>query len=82
MQIWYPGENTDEYLYRSNAGHQGGMAFSPIQLLDGVDEMKECIQQLSDERRDYEELSCIKQGWPILSLIASRHYRTPVLPAF
>lgn len=82
LQMWYLGEATNEHLYRSNAGRQSGMTLSPIHLPNGIDELKEQIQRLSDERREHEELSCIKQGWPILSLIVSRHYRTPVDPAF
>lgn len=82
LQIWYPNETTDEHLYRANAGQQSGMTLSPIHLPNSMDELKKQIHRLSDERREHEELSCINQGLPILSLVASRHYRTPVIPAF
>jgi len=82
LQMWFPGETTDEHLYRSNAGRKSGTTLAPIPLPASINQLKEQIRRLSGERREYEELSCIKQGLPILSLIASRHYRTPVLPAF
>lgn len=82
LQLWYPGEATDEYLYRSNAGWQSGISLSPIRLPKGMSELKEQIHRLRDARQEHEKLSCIRWGLPILSLVASRHYRTPVIPIF
>lgn len=82
LQMWYPGESTDEYLYRRNAGRKSGIQFSDIELPGDLDSLRSQINRLEEERREYEDLSCVEYGWPVLSLIASRHFRTPVLPVF
>ena len=82
LQMWYPGDDTDDHLYRTNAGQKSGMTLSPILLPEALSGLKKQIGQLNAERQEYKELSCIKHGLPIISLIASRHYRTPVLPVF
>lgn len=82
LQMWYPGESTDEHLYRRNAGRKSGVTFSDIELPGDLDSLRSRINRLEEERREYEGLSCIEYGWSVLSLIASRHFRTPVLPVF
>jgi hypothetical protein len=82
LQIWYPDESTEDHLYRENAGRSSGATLSPIDLPSSLERLKAQIQRLADERLEYEDLSCFEQGWPILSLIASRHFRTPVPPVF
>ena len=58
------------------------VTFSGIELPGDRDSLRSRINRLEEERREYEDLSCIEYGWPVLSLIASRHFRTPVLPVF
>jgi hypothetical protein len=82
LQMWYPGKSTDEDLYRKNAGRKSGIVFSGIDLPADLDDLRSQITQLKQERQGYEDLSCLEYGWPVLSLIASRHFRTPVLPVF
>lgn len=82
LQMWYPGESTDEHLYRRNAGRKSGVTLSDIELPGDLDTLRFRINQLKEERREYENLSCIEHGWPMLSLMASRHFRTPVPPVF
>ena len=84
LQLWYPDENTDEHLYRTNAGRASGVTLSSIQLPETLDDLKAHIVHLREERQDFKKLSCIEQGWPwpILGLIANRHFRTPVIPDY
>ena len=82
MQMWYPGEATDEHLYKENAGWKSGITLSPIELPDDLEKLKEQIERLSEERQEHRQLSCFEHGWPLLGLIASRHFRTPVAPVF
>jgi hypothetical protein len=81
LQLWFPDESTEQHLYRENAGRTGVMLHS-IQLPETLAELKALISRLHDKRREFESLSCFVQGWPILGLIASRHFRTPVIPAY
>jgi hypothetical protein len=82
LQLWFPDEGTEDHLYRENAGFTSGATLSSIQLPATLGELRSHIVRLHKERRAYDNLSCFAQGWRILSLIASRHFRTPVIPAF
>jgi hypothetical protein len=81
LQLWFPDESTEEHIYQENAGQTGAMLHS-ILLPETLAELKTYISRLHRKHRAFESLSCFAQGWPILALIASRHYRTPVIPAF
>lgn len=82
LQLWFPTEDTEEHLYRDNAGFTSGTTQAPIQLPPTLDELRAHIISLYRERREFESLSCFAHGWYIIGLIASRHYRTPVIPAY
>ena len=82
LQLWFPLEDTEEHLYRENAGFTSGTVMAPIGLPATLDELRAHIVRLHGERHEFEGLSCFAQGWPVLGLIASRHYRTPVIPAY
>lgn len=82
LQLWFPLEDTEEHLYRENAGFTSGTVMAPIGLPATLDELRAHVVRLHRERQEFEGLSCFAQGWPILSLIASRHHRTPVIPAY
>lgn len=82
LQLWFPYGDTEEHLYRDNAGFTSGTTLAPVRLPATLDGLKEYVTRLRKERREFEKLSCFEQGWPILGLIASRHYRTPVIPAY
>jgi hypothetical protein len=82
LQLWFPDESTDNHLYREDAGFTSGATLSSIQLPATLGELKAHIVRLHEERRAFEGLSCFAQGWRILALIASRHFRTPIIPAF
>ena len=81
LQLWFPDESTEEHLYRENAGRTGAMLHS-IQLPETLAEFKAHSSRLHHKNRAFESLSCFAQGWPILGLIASRHFRAPVIPAY
>ena len=82
LQLWFPDEDTEDHLYRENAGFSSGTTMAPIRLPATLDELRVHIARLRETRREAEDLSCFAQGWPVLGLIASRHYRTPVIPAY
>ena len=81
LQMWFPDDSTDNVLYRANAGHRGGRTFGSIQLPEQLDDLKKRIVRIG-QQSVFESLSCIKYGWPVLGLIASRHFRTPLIPGY
>lgn len=82
LQIWFPDESTEAYLYRGNAGFASGTTFAPLRLPKTLDEYRTKIERLHKARSLPDNLSCLsQQGWSIISLLSSRHFRTPVMTA-
>jgi len=82
FQIWYPGESTDEELYRRNAGFQSGNTLHSIVLPESLEDLRDQVEQAREKSSAPESISCIQRGFPVLAFISSRHFRTPVLPLF
>lgn len=82
LQTWYPDTTTDDALYRTNAGRESGTTLSSIQLPETLEKLHSWLLQLRGQMDVSNQLSCIVHGLPVLGLIASRHFRTPVLPIY
>ena len=81
LQMWFPDEATEEILYRANAAYERGTTLGSIHFPERLEDLKARIERLM-RRSVFEKLSCIEQGWPALGLIASRHFRTPLIPEY
>ena len=82
LQLWYPDSETESWLYKKNAGYDTGMMCTSISLPEDIDELRNTMQGRLAEQISFFQLSCIKHEFPVLGLIASRHFRTPVIPAY
>ncbi|PAX58335.1 hypothetical protein [Brunnivagina elsteri] len=83
FQFWFPDEETDKYLYKTNAGYESGTTLSSIQLPKTLDDFKTYIFRLHEKQEEvFSNLSCVNGGWFVLGLIASRHFRTPIIPGY
>jgi len=82
MQIWYPDEETDALLYSSNAAHESGNVEAPLSLSVSIQEMKSRIKLVQEKTILLDEFSSCKLGLPFLPILASRHFRTPMLPIY
>lgn len=81
MQIWYPDEKTDDVLYKQNASRTGTTL--AINLPESLDEVRYQMENVWEHVLAPEQLSCLsKKGFSIIGLIASRHFRTPVIPVY
>ena len=81
MQIWYPDEKTDDVLYKQNASSTGTTL--AINLPESLDEVRYRMENVWEHVFAPEQLSCLsKKGFSIIGLIASRHFRTPVIPIY
>jgi len=80
LQIWYPDIDTESLIYSKFAARQTGVTCTSISLPEDLDKLRETIRTRFQEYSSASQLSCITHNFPILSLIASRHYRTPVIP--
>ena len=80
LQVWYPGGDTEENLYRGSANH--GLCAHPIKITRSLEDM---LGPMSDERKastEFWSLSAVKRGiWPLI-VVARLHHRVPVPPHF
>jgi hypothetical protein len=82
LQYWFPDAATDDYLYACNAGYRSGITASSIKLPENTEKHKLLVTNLLEPHQEFKQFSCFKHGFPVLALISSRHFRTPVIPAF
>lgn len=76
MQVWYPPENVEEILY-SRQVFEGDTEVI-LSLPESFEEFRLDVQARHQfDRMDY---SPITQGLPTILLLASKHFRTPILP--
>jgi hypothetical protein len=82
LQIWYPDDTTDDFLYIQNAGYSSGIADIFQSLPDNYEDIRKQILEANEKYMNKDSISAVKKGFLILPLIASRHFRTPVLPLY
>lgn len=75
FQIWFPGDDTEEFFYNNREVHGGTLSDVPIDK-----DKKIFLQEVFDEceqSQKFRELSAItRQFWPLI-ITACRHYRIP-----
>lgn len=80
LQMWFPDAQTDDHLYKANAGRESGATYCSMKLPETLDELEVEVATANKKVFDARELSCIKEGMPMLAMISSRHHRTPMVP--
>ncbi len=80
LQLWYPGSDTEEHLYRGSADH--GLAATDIRIERCPEDMLAQIRSECSKSAAFESLSPLACSfWPLL-ILASRHHGIPVPPHF
>lgn len=82
LQLWYPDSKSESVLYGENAGLKTGGMCTSIVLPEEIDALRDTMRSRLAEQTSFAQISCIKHDFPVLGLIASRHFRTPVIPAY
>lgn len=84
LQVWYPCENTDDYIYVSNAGYESGNTDAPITYEEPFEDMREAMKAFKETNYNTPnmKITALEDGWNALPLISSRHFRTPILPHY
>lgn len=79
-QIWLPGADTEEHLYRNSASH--GASFSDLDFDRGGKALLEQINTEINASENFQNLSVMQKGmWPMV-LMACRHHRLPIPPQY
>lgn len=82
LQLWYPDKATEALLYKKNAAHDTGAMCTSINLPENIETLRNNMRAWFKDQTVFPELSCVKSGFSALGLVASRHFRTPVIPAY
>jgi hypothetical protein len=82
LQQWYPDENTEELLYKGYAASESGATEAPLLIPSQFEDFRKRIVKVREQSPRPNNISAINSGLPQLVLIASRHFRTPVMPFF
>jgi hypothetical protein len=80
FMLWYPDENSEDFLYVTNAGYCSGVGVS-LQIHSSIEDIqKRGINLLSNQENICHNMSCFIFGLFSLTAIASRHFKTPIFP--
>ena len=78
LQLWYPGSDTEEHLYRGSDTH--GLAATDFRIERECDDMLALVKSECVASTAFSSLSALRYGlWPLI-VSASRHHRVPVPP--
>lgn len=81
LQIWFPAKGIETQIYSRYAGNEFGIAEAPIHLPKTLKELRERLVGLLNFSHKSEKFETSWSDYPPgLPLIASRHFRTPVIP--
>ena len=82
LQIWFQDKSTDDFMYINNAGYTSGFSYMIKPIPKNIDEMLKIIKKYNEKYKAENDISALKEGLYILPLVASRHFRTPILPMY
>ena len=82
LQIWYPDENIEKVVYKNDALRSNGLMRTSIQIPNSFSQYKLDVKEELLKEIDYTQLSFCNNQFPVIVLIASRHFRTQVFPFF
>lgn len=78
LQLWFPGDDSEEHLYRGTDNH--GLCWTEFVMSRVSGEVLGPISLECVSSNAYDSLSAIKHGlWPLV-VLACRHHRMPVPP--
>lgn len=81
LQIWYPNEETEDVLYKGYAGQTGAVE-APMSLDKDIERMINRVIKLQDQILKPKEISALSHGQGWVPMMASRHFRSPLLPIY
>jgi hypothetical protein len=84
LQIWYPDESVEDFMFSKNAGFKCGYVEAPIKIPKKIKDYANLMEQVQESESyiDIQNLFCVKHSMMPLILISCRHFRMPMFPQF
>jgi len=81
VQMWFPEKGIKDHLYKEYSALKAGIAEAPIRLPKGLEELRERLIKFIEFAKKSDAFETVwNDAPPALPFIASRHFRTPVIP--
>ena len=80
FQIMYPDFDTENFMFKDTGTLDDGATFSKIKIDENMETYIRKLIEAGKQTFDFSELSCVKKGFIVLSMMSSRHFRRPVIP--
>ncbi len=83
LQMWFPDENTENYLFRQFSAKETGSCYHSIKLPEKLEDLQNDITDVNKHLFEAKQISCFKFGdLDFLGLLASKHFKNPVIPYY
>lgn len=84
VQLWFPDDSTENFIYYKSAQYESGSSLVSIMLPDTIDEYMAEIREIKDLSyvSTVDDFSASKAGFKFLLMTASRHFQTPIIQLF
>ncbi|UJF33736.1 hypothetical protein [Paenibacillus hexagrammi] len=82
LQIWYPDDDSENFMYHTNALYESGSMRTSIDMPENFNEFKDQVLEEKEQHGDPQKFSFFSNGYLIIGLLSSRHFRTPVFPEY
>lgn len=84
VQLWHPDNQIHEHLYFHAAHFSSGASEAPIKLPEEMAQWLAHMRVIVESEQGKESLQTMghKVGLPAIDIVASRHFGTPIAPAF
>jgi hypothetical protein len=81
LQIWFPEDNIENFIYDKNY-QQSGLMRNDIRLHENFDDYKNEIIEDFKIEMEYSKISFIKNNYKVIGIISSRHYFQQPIPYY
>ncbi|MBK9038028.1 MAG: hypothetical protein IPL83_02515 [Bdellovibrionales bacterium] len=83
VQMWFPRVGIKDHFFKGTVSHEFGIAEAPIHFPKDLAELRQRLIKFIGFAKQSDEFETDwNESPPAIELIASRHFRTPVVPFF
>ena len=80
IQYWYPDKDSEQFIYKTNAGYTSGISFVCNEIPNNISKFEKLISIKKDKEIGIKDFSCVMNGFGDLLFISNRFFRTPIIP--